>query len=345
MRLLTEKTVITSPDHSKSYTFIVQTAESLEGIYSFLSSLRKNIITGITLSILVFISIGSLILYISLRPLTEFSEEIAMITDRNLGKRLRTEDVTKELRILARSFNQMMDSLEKAFNIERRFISDASHELRTPVSVIKGCCEIYTRRQRDEKEYKEALDIIYWNVRKMESIVERLLLLSRLDEKRLPMKMMEISLNEVVNTGVKLLQPSFDLNNIYLIVTLRDECYVVADKDFLTEAILNIIDNAIKYSPKGSNIEIRLNKIGHEACVEIEDHGIGIPEEEAEKIFYRFYRVKNSDTKQKGMGLGLSIAKEIIEAFHGRIEVKSSVGKGSTFSVYLPLSRTEAINR
>jgi|Deesub1362A_J573_1020465.scaffolds.fasta_scaffold00956_8 hypothetical protein len=337
IRVFTEKTTITSPHGEKGYTFIIQTAESLEEVYGFLHSLRNTILYSLPLVIGLFIAGGVVILWTSLRPLRHFSAEVSKITRQSLNRRLREERVSRELRELAGTFNRTLDSIEKAFNIERRFISDASHELKTPVSVIKSYCEIYMRRQRPGEEYREALSVIYEHTKRMDSIIEKLLLLSRLEEGRLPMKMERLSLREVVEKALSLLRPSIEVKAMGVRVMADGECYVNADREYLVEVFVNIIDNAVKYSENGGEIGITIRRDGDQARVDVEDKGVGIPQDEVERIFQRFYRVETTGSGQRGTGLGLSIAKEIIEAHRGRIGVNSRLGAGSTFSVYLPL--------
>jgi signal transduction histidine kinase len=343
LRVFTEKTIITSPHRETRHTFIIQTAEGLEEVYGFLHSLRSILLYGLPLTIGLFIIGGISILWLSLRPLREFSAEVSRISRQSLNKRLKGERVSSELKELTQTFNRTLDNIEKAFNIEKQFISHASHELKSPVSVIKSYCEIYTRRPREKEDYMEALDVIYENTKRMESIIEKLLLLSRLEEGKLPMRIGRLSLREVVDKALSLLRPTIETRDMVVKVVSDGEYYVNADGEYLAEAFVNIIDNAVKYSGNGKDIEITIRRDGNQVRVDIKDNGIGIPENEIEKIFQRFHRIEGKSSAQKGTGLGLSITKEIIEAHKGRIKVRSKVNVGSVFSVYMPLSQSDGV--
>lgn len=337
LRVFTQKVSINI--RQKDYTFIIQVAESIKDVHSFLDSLKLLMLYTIPVTLLVSGLGGFAIVWLSLRPLKTFSEDVSNITEKNLHKRLNEEKLNIELRDLAVSFNSTLDNLESAFKQQKRLISDVSHELRTPTSVIKSCCDIHLRKERDAEDYKKALDIIINNANRMESLIERLLTLSRLEQKALPFKKGKLDLGDVIRKSKQLLQPLADQKGLLMdISSLPEALFVNGDRTSLTEVFINLIDNAIKYNRKGGMVAITAVESGEDIKVNVKDTGIGIPDSEVTNIFHSFYRVDTSRTKgdSGGAGLGLNIVKAIIEKHHGKIDVTSREGEGSTFSVSLP---------
>jgi len=342
LRIFTQRITLSTPHlNGEPRIFIVQTAESLADINSFLTYLRRCIIYGIPVTILVFLIGAVIIAKFSLEPLRRFSQRVKEITARNLHQRINEEDVVLELKDLATSFNTTLDSLESVFKQQLRFLSNASHELRTPTAVIKSCCEIYMRKERSVKEYKDALNTILANVNKMEMLVERLLMLSRLEQRNFPTSIQNIPISQLIKKVKDMLSPlakKKGIKQIYLNLPEK-EIYVKGDRLYLSELFMNILDNAIRYNRPEGMINVTVGKKDNEVFARISDTGIGISSQDLPYIFERFYRGQLSSSKNdtKGTGLGLSIAKEIIEIHHGRIEVMSKEKEGSTFTVYLPI--------
>jgi len=339
LRIFNKKVTICIRENN--YTFIVQVAENLRDVYSFLDSLKRQIYYSIPVTLLATGLGGLLIIWLSLRPIGKLSREVGNITEKNLDKRLDEKKIDVELKDLAGSFNSTLDNLERAFTQQKRFLSDVSHELRTPTTVIKSSCEIHLKKDRDAGEYKKALEIIMNSANRMENLIERLLTLSRLEQKMYIFKKEKISLSDIIGKSAHLLQPLADNKDIAIeLSSLPDDLYVQGDKDSITEVFINIIGNAIKYNHEGGSIIITAGEQGGNLRTDIKDTGIGIPESEISNIFRSFYRVDQSRTNGKagGVGLGLNIVKAIIDNHSGKIEVTSKQGEGSTFSIFLPKS-------
>jgi len=230
----------------------------------------------------------------------------------------------------------MLGRLEESFSKQKQFLSDASHELRTPTSIIKSFCDITLGRERSSREYRDALKKVSESVNRMCDIINRILVISRMDSKTIQFKPVRIDLMDLMSDVKKLIGQSA----LHKGVTLGlggTGVAIKGDREGLTEVFTNIVENAVKYNRPGGSVDITVNEFLGNAVVRIEDTGIGIPENEMEKIFDRFYRVDASRGVTVGSGLGLSIVKTIIEAHGGKIEVRSQYGKGSTFTVSLPI--------
>lgn len=331
LRLLNQSFQLTSG------VLTIQTAESLKESYKLLASFQK-ILLILFPAFFILSGIGIWILIdLSLRPLEIFSEQLGQITEKNLNERMDETRTARELRPLAVSFNTMLGRLEEAFSTQRRFLSDASHELRTPASVIKSQCDVTLSKARTPDEYHEALRAIAGAADRMTDLIHRILEVSRLDSLPLISKQAEFNLMDGLQNAIKLLSPSAASRGIE--IRLRGRPVMVeGDPEKLTEVFLNIMDNAVKYNRPAGRVDIDVSIKQNMAVVTVADTGIGLPDPEREKIFDRFYRVETSRSVVPGSGLGLSIARAVVTAHHGRIEVESEPGKGSRFRVFLPIA-------
>lgn len=332
IRLLVE--VLTVGNES----FLIYVAEGVAAELKLLGSFRTFLLFIFPVTIL-FLGIGSVIIaWSSLRPLSSFSEQIGRITEKRLHDRVDSQGVEAELKGLASSFNETMDRLEKAFQTQRDFLSDASHELRTPVSVIKTATDVTLRRERTIEEYREALEIVKTSAERMGGLVDRLLRLSRLDAEQTGLKKERVRLKEILETTLKVIYPLAEERETKIVMGKMEDLSVEGDREQLSELFLSIVDNAIKYNRPSGSMNISLTSLENWTVVKVADSGIGIAPDALDKVFDRFYRADMSRSEISGTGLGLPIAKGIAEAHGGRIEVESEVGKGSIFSIYLPIT-------
>jgi signal transduction histidine kinase len=311
-------------------------AESLEKSMALISNFERVLFIAIPATIVILSLIGLWITRESMKPLERFSSTIEKITHRNMKERIPQELQVVEVKNIASSFNAMLDRLESAFETEKRLVADASHELKTPLSVINAQCDVLMQGKSVDGKYAHALKRIKAASKSMNRLVGDMLSLTRLDSRLLAAADFTIvSLYECIDNALKFTEFSAKERQIKIIRKTPEDINIKGDRDMLTEVFLNIIENGIKYNRVGGTLEITATKNTDRAEVSIQDTGEGIREGDSEKIFDRFYRADTSRGKE-GTGLGLSIAKAIVEAHGGRIKVESEPGKGSCFVLTLP---------
>ncbi len=299
--------------------------------------MNRLIITSVVL-VIVFIALGSVIGSLSsqymINPVRKITKRIEEISEENLSARLDPVDSQDELRELTVRINKMLDSLEQAFERQENFVSDASHELKTPLSVIAGYANLLRRWGKDDpKILEESVDAISRESENMKRIVDQLLWLAKLGN--FSLNNSEFNLYEAVDDIVD----GYKLTNIKHSITLTGDASITlyTDKNLITEAVRTLVDNAIKYTPPALG-EIHINIERKTDCVEltIADNGIGISAADIDHVFERFYRCDKVRGRESGSsGLGLTICKSIIEMMGGKISVESELGKGSTFKITL----------
>ena len=238
---------------------------------------------------------------------------------------------------IALTFNRMMDRIESAYQRQNQFVSDASHELRTPIAIIQGYARMLERWGKDDREIlEEAIAAINKEAKAMQDLVERLLFIARNDKDTLVLVKEKFDISELMNELVR--ETHMLVNQHEIISHIEPGIFVFGDRDRIKQALRIFVDNAIKYSPADGKITLRLFREEGYAVTVVKDTGMGIPEEELPKIFDRFYRVDTARERGKGgSGLGLSIARIIVLRHGGRIKVASKPDKGTKFSIYWPI--------
>lgn len=275
-----------------------------------------------------------------LGPLDRITRTAQTIGARNLKQRVEVPTSQDELARLAETFNQMIARLDEAFERERRFTDDASHELRTPLTVLRSEIEIALRRERTPEEYQRVLQRALDEIVRLCRLVDDLLMLSRSDTGRLTLELVPLPLGELCRDIGDHLRPLIEERGLRLIMEIPESPIIVSgDQRRLKQLLLNLLDNAIKFTPAGGRITVGLSQREGRAVVQISDTGCGIAPEDIPHIFERFYRRRQKVRDQaSGSGLGLAIARWIVEAHGGSISVTSEPGKGSTFTFDLPLA-------
>jgi heavy metal sensor kinase len=275
----------------------------------------------------------------SLSPIGYIASKAESISSQNLSERLTPRGTGDEMDDLIRTINEMISRLEGSFRRMAEFTADASHELKTPICAMRGEAEVLLLRERKAEEYQEGLAHFIEQFDHLNQMINDLILLSKFDTTQVELKQVPLRLDLLIQDLSHLFQVLAEQKNIALEIGTMEDVTVIGDKVRLQQLFTNLIDNAIKYTPKGS-IHVSVEKNESAGLVRIKDTGIGIPKEEQEKIFKRFYRMDKSRSRETGgVGLGLSIAEWIVRAHHGRIEVDSELNKGSTFTVYLPVQK------
>ena len=270
----------------------------------------------------------------SLQPLRRMIEKVQGMDAQRLHPRLPVYG-NDEVGELARTFNGFFERLENSFNALRRFTADASHELRTPLSVLRTQMEVALSRERTASEYRLALESALEDLARLQHLCELLLELARRDAGAIPMQLAETNLSDLVDAWVERFLPVAEDKNIRVSTRIQEDIILPADRRLLEMVIVNLLDNALGYTPSGGKIEVSLQVQG-EVLISIQDTGPGIPEADRERIFERFVRLSGTRMTASGAGLGLAIVKWVVEAHHGKVHVKPAGIQGSKFIVSLP---------
>jgi heavy metal sensor kinase len=273
----------------------------------------------------------------SFRPLDSMIREAKQITAAYLKGRLPRTYAADELDRLAETLNEMMDRIESSTRAIQEFSSNVSHELKTPLAIIRGEIDLALRRSRSPEALVETLRVIEGEVNELIRLVDDLMLLVRSDAKQLRFEKKRISLLQLLDQVGHLFQERAQAKKIALSVSLPTDFQIEGDAVYLKRLFSNLIDNAIKFTQEGGNVAVNLMAKPNKAVVEVADNGIGIEPEMQNKVFSRFYRTDQARS-QEGAGLGLNIAKAICEAHGGTLGIKSQVGRGTTVTVELPMS-------
>jgi heavy metal sensor kinase len=316
---------------------VIQVAQSLQDVNATLRLLVGLMLAGVVGGLVFASGVGAILAYVALAPIdrmTNTARDIARARD--LTRRIESKPTRDEVGRLAATFNEMLGRIEELFRAQQRFVADVSHELRSPLTAIRGNLDLLRRGAIENREERDtALAAIESESARMQRLVQDLLLLAQADAGitiqknlvELDTLLLEVYRHaRMTSTGAKISLGS------------EDQAQVLGDADRLKQLLINLVDNACKYTPNGGEVKLSLERDAHWVRVAIADSGIGIPAQDLPKIFDRFYRVDKSRARdQGGTGLGLAICQWIAEAHGGRIEVQSQVGRGSTFTVWLPV--------
>ena len=315
----------------------VQAGASLGRVDQELGELRRMLSIGIPL-VLVVAGISAWVLATrALRPLQSVAEQARQITEHNLNTRIEAAGAAAELEIVIASFNDLLSRLDRSFDGMRRFVADASHELRTPISVIRGEADVALSRERPAEEYRESLAVVLDESRRLSTLIDDLLNLARADSGRVRLESREFYLNELVAECCRSVRALASARGLALQCRPAADVQYRGDERLLRRLLLNLLDNAIRYTPAGGAITVSLEAAegGVQLCVA--DSGIGIAADHSARVFERFYRADEARSRAAGgFGLGLSIVKWIAEAHRGTVACESTPGQGSVFTVKLP---------
>jgi len=317
---------------------LIQVGMSMENTYSTRRRFLLILVTVLPVALLLAGGGGWLLARRALKPVDRMAEAARRISAESLDERLEDPGAGDELSRLAQTLNQMLARLDSAFRQVRRFSADASHELQTPLTILRGEMEVALRSSRSPEEYQRVLRSALEEIGRIEHLVEGLLLIARADGGVLKMDRKEVDLLQLVEGVYQEGKVLADARNIRLDLGTLEPLSIQGDHERLRRALLNLVGNGIKYTPAGGRVTLSLQRKGDRACLKVEDTGIGLSPEDRERIFERFYRSAEARALgEAGAGLGLCIARSIVEAHGGRIEVKSALGLGSAFIVLLPL--------
>lgn len=322
--------------------FLIEVGASLSQINNTLHGLVIIFLATLPVAIAIAAVGGYGLMRRALRPVDEITRSAERISSLNLSQRLPVPATGDEIERLSATLNRMIARLEDSFKQITRFTADASHELRTPLTVVRGELEIALRNGQVPADIREAIESTLEETERLSKIVNDLMILSKLDSGQMQLEKSIFDLGELAASTTDQLTVLADEKQVSLSCSLRSQAKVEADRARIKQVLVNLIDNAIKYTPAGGRIEVSVRREDSNAIIEITDTGIGVPQEELPRIFDRFYRVDKARSRELGgSGLGLAISKSICEAHNGRIWVTSIPGSASTFSVELPAAEKE----
>jgi heavy metal sensor kinase len=279
-----------------------------------------------------------------LTPIEELSTGAETMSEADLGKRLTLHSPYQEFRRLTQAFNSVMDRFQRVVEGQRRFVDHAAHEMRTPLTVLQGNLEVTLLKARTPEEYREALINNLEQVERLITLARALLTLAKFTSDKPPVHLVPLALEPLIQDLMDELTILADERRIKLSFESKSVPPILGDAQWLKQALINLLDNALRYTPSGGAVTVRLQAVKEGVAVAVEDTGHGIEPEHLPHLFERFYRTDWARAKDSGgTGLGLPIVKEIVEAHEGAITVTSQVDKGSVFTLRLPIPIRQTI--
>ena len=319
-------------------TFILQIGIPADDAVETLQLFRSYLLLFAPLLLLTAAGLGYWMSRRALSPVDALVRTAREVSGTNLSSRLETLQTGDELQRLSDTLNEMLARIETAFLRVTEFTADASHELRTPVSLIRTEAELALRRSRSEAEYQESLRHILLEAERTTALIEQLLELARADSGRETLHMQPVDLCQTLRAGIEGWQQVATIRSVQFSPSIEaEEALVLGDESLLRRLIDILLDNAFKYTPSPGSVRLVLEQRDGSSVITVQDSGVGIAKEDQSKIFERFYRVDKARSRaQGGSGLGLAIAQWIVEQHRGSISVESRPGEGAIFRVELP---------
>ncbi len=333
--------VLTQPVwYRESIVYIVQVVSSLRRIDSSLSNLSLLLFSLVPIVIIIASGIVYYLTRSTLLPIQRMIDAIHRVREDDLRLRLDIPASGRELRELAFSFNSMLDRVEASFETQARFFNDVSHQLKTPLAVLRGELETTLKRVRSREEYEQTLESNLEEVDRMARLVNRMLVLARFDAGQVELKMEELSLSAFVESAVEDFRAMALAKNVRVEIIAGKEVRTVCDRDKVAQVLAALVENAIDHSPENGTVEIAAGEDGAAARLQVRDHGPGIPEDEREKIFDRFYR--GTTAVGEGFGIGLSMARSIMRLHSGDATARNADDGGAIFTLSFPAADSGA---
>ena len=318
--------------------YLVEFGSLLDPVETMLNHLFLQLAWGLPLAVLIITAGGYLLVHRALTPVAQITRAAERITQFNLSERLPVARTGDELERLSVSLNRMITRLDDALQNSKRLVADASHDLRTPLTILRGELEDFAGDDRLEAEMRDRAGSLLEEVVHLGKIVEQLCTLSRLDAGEAQMEWTPFDLTELAQTTVGQMSLLAEDKGISLTCDAREPVPVKGNCVRLKQVVVNLLDNAIKYTPAKGAVQLRVQRANEHAVLEVEDNGIGIPSDALPHVFERFYRVDEARSAgSESAGLGLSIVKSICTAHGAEVDAHSTFGRGSCFRVRLPL--------
>lgn len=335
-----ELRVITRPLYRMGkLKYIIQLATPTQSHHLLLRSKMKLILVTIPIFLLLTSFLGVFFVKRVFKPVTQIIQTAQQISVKDMSKRIEAQHTDDEIKSLVEAFNDMITRLEKSFLHIDEFSSNVAHELKTPLAIIRGELEVALRKERSAQGYQKAIQVTLEEIQRVLKTVNDLLLLAKLDYRTEAFQFEPTELNEFLEEIQEQSKFMAIEKNLTITLTPADQKLIVsANKLHLRRLFLNLLDNAIKYTPPGGKVDIRLTRNANQAQIAICDTGIGIKKENIAKIFNRFFYSESSDQITSSAGLGLSLVQSIAKIHHAAITVTSQIGQGSVFTVLIPLA-------
>ena len=324
--------------------YIILASQPLEAVEDELESLREILYFATPAALLLAGLGGWFLARQGLAPVGAMARSARQIGAGSLDRQLPVANPRDELGQLATTFNELLARLDAAFEQQRRFMADASHELRTPLSVMSTAAGVTLKKEhRDEGEYREALRTMAEQTRRLSRIVQDMFLLARADAGRYPLRKRTLYLDDLLAEVARAGSLLASDKNVTVELTSLPEAAFHGDEDLLRQMLLNLVDNAVKFTPAGGVVRLGLERRGGEYLLSVSDTGPGIPAEARPQVFERFYRADKARSRAEdgGAGLGLAIARWIAQAHDGDLELVDSHGPGTSFVARLPFTAPE----
>ncbi|MCC7437985.1 MAG: HAMP domain-containing protein [Armatimonadetes bacterium] len=323
---------------ARTRSAIIIVAYPRNEVQSILEQLFSTLLLLAPVVLLFSVAGGFFLAKTSLRQVDAITRTAKEITASNLSRRLPVPNTSDEISRLSDTLNDMISRLESSFERTKQFSADASHELRTPLTILTGEMELALRSRKTPTEYQDVISSALQEVLRLSRVVESLLMLSRTDGGKLSLHREPTNLTDMLADLADAASILGGAKSIYITFRANEDLTIDADRPKLYQVFLNLVDNAVKYTPEGGMISLTIHRDKNVAEVRVRDTGIGISSEHQKKIFDRFYRVDKARSREMGgVGLGLSIVQWTVQAHDGEIRVESEPGQGSTFVVRLPL--------
>ena len=321
---------------------LLQVGQELDPVVATLASLQAQLLLGLALALLLAGLGGFFLAGRALRPINRITQIAQAISASDLGRRIQYQGPADEVGRLAQTFDTMLDRLQAAFDRERRFTGDAAHELRTPLTTLKGRIGVTLSRPRRPADYEETLQEMEGQVDRLIRLSNDLLFMARLDQGQFRPLAEQLELTDLIGAVLDQMRPAAEAKGITLVEDIPPDLTIQGDLDLLLRLFLNLVDNAVKYTPEGGRVTIQGQQSAGDVQISIADTGPGIAAEHLPHLFERFYRVEEDRARtgatggQSGAGLGLAIAYEIARAHDGTLTATSEASQGTIFLVQLP---------
>lgn len=323
--------------------YLVETGAPMDEVQNDLRQWLIMLIVGLPVVAGIAVGGGYFLIKRALTPVDRIAASAERIGSHNLSERLPVAKTGDELERLSITLNHMIERLEEAFQHSRRFMADASHELRTPLTVLRGELESFVQEKSPAPEFHERIGSALEEVERLVNIVEGLFAISRLDAGEAQAEWVQFDLAALATATADQMALLGEDKNIRVSCQSANRVWVEGDRARMKQVVVNLLDNAIKFTPPGGTVGLTVSERDRKAVLEVTDNGTGIPPEALPRIFERFFRVDPARQRELGgAGLGLSIVKSICAAHHGRVQAISTPGQGSVFRVELPLASSPA---